>query len=98
MVANANREPDFLELLKASIGGGAAGAFSNAIEGSTVTLSGLSFQITYLANWVGCDGASSFTVGNDVALFAVPEPNTFISRANIPGEIRTIVLPLIPAA
>ena len=52
-----------------------SGVFSNAsVDGSTYTLGGQQFQISYFGNHTG-GGAGTFTGGNDVALRVIPEPN-----------------------
>jgi autotransporter-associated beta strand protein len=52
-----------------------SGVFSNAAtNGSTYTLGGQQFQISYFGNHTG-GGAGTFTGGNDVALRAIPEPS-----------------------
>lgn len=49
--------------------------FSNAsVDGSTYTLGGQQFQISYFGNHTG-GGADTFTGGNDVVLRVIPEPN-----------------------
>ena len=51
-----------------------SGVFSNAaLDGSTYSLDGQDFKISYFGNHTG-GGAGSFTGGNDVVLMAVPEP------------------------
>ena len=51
-----------------------SGVFSNAaVNGSTYSLDGQDFMISYFGNNTG-GGAGSFTGGNDVVLMAVPEP------------------------
>jgi hypothetical protein len=48
-----------------------SGTFTGLNEGSTFTVGGQDYQITYQANF---ETTPSFTGGNDVALLAVPEP------------------------
>ena len=51
------------------------GTFSNApTDGSTYTLGGQDFQISYFGNQTS-PGIGTFTGGNDVVLMAIPEPN-----------------------
>ncbi len=47
-------------------------------EGSLFTYNSVDYQITYKAN---SEGTPSFTGGNDVALMAVPEPETWVILA-----------------
>jgi autotransporter-associated beta strand protein len=54
------------------------GRFSNANFANNVefTLGGQRWFISYAANYTG-GGGGTFTGGNDVALYAIPEPSTF---------------------
>jgi autotransporter-associated beta strand protein len=56
--------------------GSGSGAFAGLPEGATVLINGsYPGTITYNANWLGSQGASTLTGGNDVAIFnVIPEP------------------------
>jgi len=47
----------------------------------TFNLGGQEFAISYTADFSGNLGAGSFTGGNDIALMAVPEPNSLAMLA-----------------
>src|SRR5581483_4773334 len=49
------------------------GADSNLTGFNTITFGGQEFAVSYTAN----AGTNSFTGGNDVAIMAIPEPNTY---------------------
>lgn len=49
--------------------------FAGLPEGATINLAGLDLTLTYQANWTGTQAGSTFTGGNDIALF-VPEPGS----------------------
>ncbi len=51
------------------------GAFSNAPEGTTVTLGSQQFAVTYLGNYDTVNSVFSFTGGNDFVMMTVPEPS-----------------------
>jgi len=58
-------------------GGTATGQFKGLPEGARFTSTdGFSGRITYLANWTGDQATSTLTGGNDVALYAIPEPGS----------------------
>jgi autotransporter-associated beta strand protein len=51
------------------------GTFANLpTDGSTFSLGGQQWQISYAANYTGNSLTNSFSGGNDIALMAVPEP------------------------
>jgi fibronectin-binding autotransporter adhesin len=51
------------------------GVTTNLAESAEFVLAGQTYRITYLANWTGTAGTSSFSGGNDVAIM-VPEPGS----------------------
>ena len=82
---NFNQVNSIIYIVSNTGGAPVSGTFGFGLtEGSTFTQGGTDWQITYLANWGGSYATSSFVGGNDIALMAVPEPN---SLAMLAGSI-----------